>query len=95
VIVRINDRMAGHRKRVIDLSRNAAEVLGLLRAGVAIVRVARLDPAHAAALFDGDGEADARLACRSAFGLPPEPDFYGQPPQGANFSLPVQDLGMQ
>ncbi len=95
VIVRINDRMAGHRKRVIDLSRNAAAALGLLRAGVAIVRVARLDPAHAAALFDGDGEADALQACRAAFGLPPEGEFYGRPPPGVDFSLPVHDLGMQ
>ncbi|WP_371323123.1 septal ring lytic transglycosylase RlpA family protein [Dechloromonas sp. ZY10] len=95
VIVRINDRMAGHRKRVIDLSRSAAEALGSLRAGVAIVRVARLDPAHAAALFAGEGETDARQACRAAFGLPEMPDFYGQPPSEADFSLPVQDLGMQ
>jgi hypothetical protein len=95
VIVRINDRMAGHRKRVIDLSRSAAEALGSLRSGVAIVRVARLDPAHVAALFAGEGEGDARQACRAAFGLPEAPDFYGQPLPGADFSLPVQELGMQ
>ena len=85
VIVRINDRMAGHRKRVIDLSRSAAEALGILHAGVALVRMARLDPAHAAALFDGEGEADARQACRTAFGLPVEPERYGQPPVASNF----------
>lgn len=95
VIVRINDRMAGHRKRVIDLSRSAAEALGSLRSGVAIVRVARLDPAHAAALFAGEGEGDARQACRAAFGLPEAPDFYGRPLPEADFSLPVQELGMQ
>lgn len=95
VIVRINDRMAGHRRRVIDLSRSAAEALGLLRAGVAMVRVARLDPAHAEALFSGDGEGDARQACRAAFGLPEDAGFYGQLPVRTDFQLPVPVTGMQ
>ena len=41
VVVRINDRM-GHRKRVIDLSREAAVALGMIEAGVVDVEVARL-----------------------------------------------------
>lgn len=41
VVVRINDRM-GHRSRVIDLSREAAERLGMIDAGVTEVEVALL-----------------------------------------------------
>jgi rare lipoprotein A len=44
VVVKINDRMhASHRRRVVDLSRAAAEALGMIRAGVVLVRVAGLD----------------------------------------------------
>lgn len=46
VIVRINDRGPyGKRTRIIDLSRAAAEHLGILRRGVAQVRVEVLDRA--------------------------------------------------
>ncbi|MEF8729962.1 MAG: septal ring lytic transglycosylase RlpA family protein [Accumulibacter sp.] len=41
VVVRINDRM-GHRKRVIDLSREAAVALGMIDAGVVDVEVTPL-----------------------------------------------------
>jgi len=41
VVVRINDRM-GHRKRVIDLSREAAVALGMIEAGVVDVEVTPL-----------------------------------------------------
>ena len=41
VVVKINDRM-GHRKRVIDLSREAAVRLGMISAGVTDVQVAPL-----------------------------------------------------
>jgi rare lipoprotein A len=43
VVVRINDRGPHVRGRIIDLSREAAERLGMLRAGVAPVRVESLD----------------------------------------------------
>lgn len=43
VVVRINDRGPHTRGRIIDLSREAAERLGMLRAGVAPVRVESLD----------------------------------------------------
>lgn len=43
VIVRINDRGPHGRGRVIDVSRKAAEQLGMLRSGVAKVRVQSLD----------------------------------------------------
>ena len=39
VVVRINDRGPFKRKRVIDLSLGAAKVIGLVRAGIAPVRV--------------------------------------------------------
>ncbi|MNF73155.1 RlpA-like protein precursor [compost metagenome] len=43
VVVRINDRGPHIRGRIIDLSREAADRLGMLRAGVAPVRVESLD----------------------------------------------------
>jgi len=43
VIVKVNDRMhSRHKRRVIDLSRGAAEHLDMIRAGVVLVRVALL-----------------------------------------------------
>jgi rare lipoprotein A len=54
VLVRINDRGPFVTNRIIDLSRRAAEQLGIARQGVARVRVRRVYP----------GEAD-RLALRS------------------------------
>lgn len=43
VIVRINDRGPHTRGRLIDVSRGAAEQLGMLRSGVAKVRIQSLD----------------------------------------------------
>lgn len=43
VIVRINDRGPYARSRIIDLSRQAAQQLDMLRSGVAPVRVVSLD----------------------------------------------------
>lgn len=58
-IVKINDRMAaGHRRRVIDVSRGVAEYLDMLRAGVVLVRVAKLK---------GDWQARGGEACHAAF----------------------------
>lgn len=50
VVLRINDRMhPSHRRRIIDVSRGAAETLGMVNAGVVLVRVVPLsgprDPA--------------------------------------------------
>lgn len=46
-IVKINDRMhARHRRRIIDVSRGVAEYLDMVRAGVVMVRVARLPKAE-------------------------------------------------
>ena len=45
VIVRINDRMAHSRHRIIDLSRAAAQQIDLIREGVAAVKVQEL-PEH-------------------------------------------------
>ena len=42
VVVRINDRGPYARKRIIDLSKKAAEQLGMLRDGIAPVRVQQL-----------------------------------------------------
>ena len=43
VVVRINDRGPYGRGRIIDVSRKAAEALGMLRSGVVPVRVESLD----------------------------------------------------
>jgi rare lipoprotein A len=43
VVVRINDRGPYSRGRLIDVSREAAEQLGMLRSGTARVRVQALD----------------------------------------------------
>jgi rare lipoprotein A len=49
VIVRINDRGPFHGNRVIDVSKGAASVLGLISSGVARVRLDVVDPRSAAA----------------------------------------------
>ncbi|WP_017326841.1 septal ring lytic transglycosylase RlpA family protein [Synechococcus sp. PCC 7336] len=41
--VRINDRMPPHSDRIIDLSRAAAEAIGILRAGLGPVQLELLD----------------------------------------------------
>ena len=49
VVVRINDRGPFAKGRVIDVSRTAAEKLGMIRSGVARVSVTRVDDAAASA----------------------------------------------
>ena len=49
VIVRINDRGPFTKNRIIDVSRAAAEQLGMLRAGVARVSVTRVSDEVASA----------------------------------------------
>ncbi|MDB5682516.1 MAG: hypothetical protein JWM38_874 [Sphingomonas bacterium] len=44
VLLRVNDRGPFHGNRIIDLSRGAADALGVLRDGSAQVRVRRVDP---------------------------------------------------
>ena len=62
-IVKVNDRMhAKHRRRVIDVSRGVAEYLGMINAGVVMVRVAALKD---------DQAANQPTSCQSAF--EPEP----------------------
>ena len=76
-IVKINDRMAaGHRRRVIDVSRGVAEYLDMLRAGVVLVRVAKLKE---------DWQARGGEACHAAF--EPEGDCIacGRPPRLPDF----------
>ena len=51
VNVRINDRNAPSGHRLIDLSRRAASLVGLMRAGIAKVRIELLPP-HRASLSD-------------------------------------------
>ncbi len=44
VVVRVNDRGPHKEGRVVDLSRRAAEEIGLVRSGVAEVRIELFDP---------------------------------------------------
>lgn len=61
VAVRINDRMGKSHRRIIDLSRGAAQELNMIAAGVVLVRVA---PLPGSGRRDGQvGDAD----CHSAF----------------------------
>ncbi len=58
-VVKVNDRMhRKHRRRIIDVARGVAEHLGMLRAGVVVVRVMPLADG-----WSGKGEA----ACRAVF----------------------------
>lgn len=80
-IVRINDRMHNkHRTRIIDVSRGAAEYLGMLRAGVVLVRVAPIrksptdkDLAACHAAFEPENEAEC-----GACGAPPKIPGFGR-----------------
>jgi len=66
-IVKVNDRMhAKHRKRIIDVSRGAAEYLGMLRAGVVFVSIAPVSGA-------------GPNACATAFEAAPDDESYGRP----------------
>lgn len=79
-IVKINDRMhTAHRKRLIDVSRSAAEYLGMIRAGVVLVRIARL---KSGTVEQGD------TACQGAFEADDSCPDCGRTP-----SLPAYDFG--
>lgn len=69
ILLRINDRGPFHPGRIIDLSRGAAESLGILRDGQARVRVRRVDPPESdrAALRAGRSAAPRRATAS----LPP------------------------
>ncbi len=83
-IVKVNDRMhAKHRRRVIDVSRGVAEYLGMIQAGVVLVRVAPLKT---------DAANKEASACRAAFEPDPEAPCIdcGQPPRLPDFlNFPV------
>ena len=70
-IVKVNDRMhPKHRRRIIDVSRGVAEYLGMIQAGVVLVRVA---PLKADALILGSSE------CHAAFDPEVSCDHCGPP----------------
>ena len=70
-IVKVNDRMAGHHRRIIDVSRGVAEYLQMVRAGVVLVRVA---PLRRSSRGQEGGEA-----CHAAFDSEPECRSCGRP----------------
>lgn len=80
-IVKVNDRMhAKHRKRIIDVSRGVAEYLDMIRAGVVLVRVAKL---HKDWQDQGLGACHAAFepetACPSCGQAPRLPGIVGEP----------------
>jgi len=76
-VVVVNDRMhARHRRRVIDVSRGVAEYLGMIRAGVVLVRVAPLKVS--------DAESGS-AGCHAAFEAEDECLSCGQPPKLPDF----------
>ena len=81
-IVKVNDRMhAKHRRRVIDVSRGVAEYLGMIQAGVVLVRVAPLKM---------DAANKGASACHAAFDPEPQCIDCGQPPRLPDFlNVPV------
>ena len=79
-IVKVNDRMAGHRRRIIDVSRSVAEYLDMVRAGVVLVRVAPLKP---------DWHAQGLAACHAAFEADETCADCGRPPRLPEISDPL------
>ena len=76
-IVKVNDRMhSRHKRRVIDISRSAAEHLDMIKAGVVLVRVALLakgplgDNLCQSSFDDEDALPAADWRSESAAGLP-------------------------
>jgi len=65
ILVRVNDRGPFITNRIIDLSRSAAEQLGITRQGVARVRVKRVYPGEADRLALRSGRAAADRSHRS------------------------------
>ncbi|WP_293875978.1 MULTISPECIES: septal ring lytic transglycosylase RlpA family protein [unclassified Sphingomonas] len=59
ILVRVNDRGPFARGRIVDLSRGAAELLGIRAAGTAAVRVRRVDPPERDRARLRDGKAAA------------------------------------
>lgn len=51
VVVKVNDRMPPHGRAIIDLSTSAARKLGMIRAGIAKVRIEALTKAEVEELF--------------------------------------------
>jgi rare lipoprotein A len=71
ILIRVNDRGPFAQERIIDLSRGAARLLGIERAGSAPVRVRRVTPPEKdrRALRDGRPHRRARLPRRAAAAL--------------------------
>jgi rare lipoprotein A len=66
ILVRINDRGPFARGRLVDLSRGAADLLGIRAAGTAAVRVRRVDPPERDRARLRDGKAAAARPDASA-----------------------------
>jgi rare lipoprotein A len=64
VEVRINDRGPFVDGRIIDLSRGAAQVIGLVRPGVARVRVKTLSRRHSVRAFSGKSRRPTSITAR-------------------------------
>ena len=76
-IVKVNDRMhAKHRRRVIDVSLGVAEYLGMVRAGVVLVRAAPMKAGR---------QEGGQASCHAAFEPEKECLGCGRPPRLPDF----------
>lgn len=72
VVVRVNDRGPFHANRMVDLSMAAAQSLGLLRQGVAMVVIRPLSADQADRRALGPQPAGAQLVAADALSSPPD-----------------------
>jgi rare lipoprotein A len=90
ILVRINDRGPFKQGRIIDLSRRAAQLLGIDRAGVMPVRVRRVEPSESDRLALRRGiSASARAAAPSAILVDLRQRFKAIPPATSGYYVQV------
>ncbi|MBA4254399.1 MAG: hypothetical protein C0445_00805 [Polaromonas sp.] len=84
VVVRVNDRGSFHANRLVDLSMAAAQHLGLLRQGVAVVVIRPLSADQADRRALGPQPAGVQLVAAGALADPPDAPQAGAGPGRAS-----------
>jgi rare lipoprotein A len=77
VIVKVNDRGPFVEGRIIDLSYTAAEAIGMLRVGTAMVEVRALGEPAGQPILSAQANTDIETSPGLSAGLPPEPEPPG------------------
>ncbi|SON55920.1 RlpA-like protein precursor [Hartmannibacter diazotrophicus] len=88
VIVRVNDRGPFHGKRIMDLSKRAADMLGVRQAGVAKIKVAYVGPAPT----EGDDTRYLMASYRGPDGVVPGGTMPGTTLASNDKALPGVDV---